>query len=89
MGTHAHTTSSSVRVLIGLAVLWGIIGLSGGSSWAVDSEQSRASMRGIEGVGVVVESLDPEVERAGLTKHQLQTDVELQLRKAGIRVLIV
>jgi len=36
---------------------------------------------------VVIEDLGPEVERAGLTKQQLQTDVELRLRHAGIRVL--
>jgi hypothetical protein len=34
-----------------------------------------------------VERLNAEVEQAGLTKAQIQTDVELRLRKAGIRVL--
>ena len=48
--------------------------------------QERATLRGLQGVQVLVEDLRPEVERAGLTKQQLTTDVELQLRKAGIRV---
>src|SRR5437879_13447851 len=87
MGTHAYTTSSIVRVLIGLAVLWGLIGLSGAGGWARDTEYTRATLRGLEGVWVVVEGLGPDVEQAGLTKQQLQTDVELWLRKAGIPVL--
>src|SRR5207245_9680786 len=39
------------------------------------------------GVWVVVEGLGPDVEQAGRTKQQLQTDVELWLRKAEIPVL--
>jgi len=69
---------------MGLAVVWSIIGLSGAGSWALDSDGTRATLRGVEGVEVVVENLKPEVERAGLTRQQLQTDVELQLRQAGI-----
>jgi hypothetical protein len=38
-------------------------------------------------VEVSVEYVSPEVERLGLTRQQLQADVELQLRQAGIRVL--
>ena len=56
-------------------------------SWAGDSPSARATLRGLEGVHVLVESLRPEVEQAGLTRQQLQTDVELRLRLAGIRVL--
>jgi len=44
-------------------------------------------MKGLKGVYVLVERLAPEVEKLGLTKEQLQTDVELQLRRNGIRVL--
>lgn len=87
MAAYTHTTTRSFRVLIGMAVLWGIIGLSGGRSWALDHEVTRATLRGVAGVAVVVESLDPDVERAGLTPQQLQTDVELRLRQAGMRVL--
>jgi len=31
--------------------------------------------------------MNPQVERLGLTKAQIQMDVELRLRKAGVRVL--
>lgn len=44
-------------------------------------------LRGLAGVAVRVTELPQEVERDGLLKAQLQTDVELRLRKAGIRVL--
>ncbi len=44
-------------------------------------------LRGLAGVVVAVNDLKQEVERDGLLKAQLQTDVELRLRKAGIRVL--
>jgi hypothetical protein len=67
-------------------VLWGITGLSGVESWALDDEATRATFRGLQGVEVIVE-VDPDVERLGLTRQQLQADVELQLRQAGIRVL--
>jgi hypothetical protein len=67
--------------------MWGISGLAGGMSWASDSPSERATLRGLEGVYVLIESLDPKVEQAGLTTQQLQTDVELRLRLAGIRVL--
>jgi len=87
MATYTHTTTRVCRVLVGLAVLWGSIGLAGIGCWAGDSETARATLRGVEGVQVVIEDLGPEVERAGLTKQQFQTDVELRLRKAGIRVL--
>ncbi len=35
----------------------------------------------------MVESVASDAERDGLTRSQLQTDVEVRLRKAGIRVL--
>jgi len=38
-------------------------------------------------VKVVVEDLSSDIEQAGLTVKQLQTDVELRLRLAGIHVL--
>jgi Putative peptidoglycan binding domain len=87
MVTQAHITTRIGRVLLGLAVLWGIMGLSGGRSWAHDSDLDRETLRGLQGVEVIVADIKPEVERAGLTQQQLQTDVELQLRKAAIPLL--
>ena len=51
----------------------------------LDNENTRATLRGLNGVQVVVEDMmKPDIERDGLTRQQLQTDVELRLRKAGI-----
>ena len=47
----------------------------------------KETLRGLTGVQVVVEDLRPEVERRGLTRDQIQTDVELRLRRNKIRVL--
>jgi hypothetical protein len=44
-------------------------------------------LKGLNGVHVVVENIDREIEQGGLTKTQLQTDVELRLRIAGVKVL--
>jgi biotin operon repressor len=48
--------------------------------------QAKA-LAGLEGVYVSVAPLNPEAERLGLTRAQIQTDVELRLRKTGIRIL--
>ena len=44
-------------------------------------------MKGLKGVGVIVEDQKPEVEQSGLVTSTIQTDVELKLRQAGIPVL--
>lgn len=56
-------------------------------TFALDSEPNRQTLRGLQGVRVLIEDLGPEIEAMGLTKNQLQTDVEAKLRKAGIEVL--
>ena len=50
------------------------------------SEQ-RDTLRGLPGLDVVVEGLTTEAEKDGLRGSDIQTEVELQLRLAGIRVL--
>jgi Putative peptidoglycan binding domain len=52
-----------------------------------DLDRTRATLRGLQGVGVLVERIAPDAERDGLARHQVQTDVELRLRQTGIRVL--
>jgi len=70
---------------ISTLVLWGVIIISG--TFAQAEEQRVASLRSLTGVAVTVEAMDPEAERDGLTSTQLQTDVELRLRNAGIQIL--
>ena len=56
---------------------------------SADSSDAYAhpTLHGLQGVGVVVERLDPDAERDGLTQEQIWTEVGLRLRTAGIRVL--
>ncbi len=49
--------------------------------------RERASLRGLAGVYVVFTDLEDDIKKDGLTEQQLRTDVELRLRRAGIRVL--
>ena len=46
----------------------------------------RDILKGIPVIQVMVDPLEPDAERDGLTNTQLKTDVEVRLRKAGIRV---
>jgi hypothetical protein len=52
---------------------------------ATDSEAE--SLRGISGVYVLVENLSDEARRDGLNEQDIQTDVGLKLRLAGVKVL--
>jgi len=85
MVAQVHMPIKIGRVLIGLAVLWGFLGLAGRESWAGDDETERATFRGLPGVRLLVE-VRPTIEQVDVSKQQLQIEVELQLRKAGIRV---
>jgi hypothetical protein len=44
------------------------------------------TLQGFNTLKVLVESLKPEMERLGLTEEQIQTDVEIKLRKTGFNV---
>jgi len=58
---------------------------------ALDTEGTRQTLKGLRGVYVIVEDLQPNMQKysskAGLTKDELQSDIERQLRERGIRAL--
>jgi hypothetical protein len=54
---------------------------------AAQEDSERRSLRGLQGIRVVIEGMGSTAERHGLTTTQVRTDVELRLRQAGIRVL--
>ena len=54
---------------------------------ALDNEMTRATLKGLPGVYVLVESLSEQDKAAGFDKRTFQTDVELKLRLTGIKVL--
>jgi hypothetical protein len=55
-------------------------------AFAEDKEVTRLTLRGIKGVYVVIESIEPEIENLGLTQAQIRADVEAKLREANITV---
>src|SRR2546428_2673248 len=55
MAPHAHTSTSLCRVLIGLAILWGFIGLPALGRCADDGDFARATLRGLQGLYVLIE----------------------------------
>jgi hypothetical protein len=55
--------------------------------FAQDDESSRQTLRDLQGVHVVIESVNPKIKGDGLTKDRLRTDIQQKLQKAGIEVL--
>ena len=55
--------------------------------WADDGPLSRATLQGITAVRASILLTSNDAQKDGLTEDQLQTDVELRLRKAGITVI--
>jgi hypothetical protein len=74
------------RISLVLGFVTPLMFISSGA-FAVDSEESRATLQGLDRVSVVVETLDPEIKQEGLTETQIQSDVEQGLRQAGIELL--
>jgi hypothetical protein len=58
-----------------------------GTVWGADADSDRTTLQGIKGVFVSIKNIEPEIEKDGLTKSQIQTDVELKLRQSGLKVL--
>jgi len=52
-----------------------------------DNERTRNSLRGLAGAEVLIEGLSADAKQDGLNEQDIQTDVELTLRLAGIKVL--
>jgi len=73
---------SRFRIVLAVALL-----LLAGLARAADDEEGRASLKGIASFEVVVEGIQPDAERDGLTQSQIQTEVEARLRQAGIKVV--
>jgi hypothetical protein len=59
-------------------------------SFAGDTDTSRRTLSGVKGVSVVVEDLQPDLQkrarRQALSKDQLRKNVEAQSKETGIRV---
>jgi len=79
------------RVWIVAAVVWCLAGMCATPVWAEDTDVSRATLAGLQGVHVIVEEMQDNVrkyaKRFGLTQAQVQKDVEERLRRGGIRTV--
>jgi hypothetical protein len=57
--------------------------------YAIDTEITRQTMNGLQGVCVMVENIQPNIQKyaqkAGLTKEQIQKDIDTKLKSAGIK----
>lgn len=66
----------------------GALILCAGVSFSQSREEQRTTLRGLKGIVVVVEDLEPGIGgEGGLTPAQIRTDAELRIRKASIRIL--
>jgi len=72
-----------IFIVIAAALVIVCLGLPS-SSRAFDQKEV---LRGLKGIKVIVETITPDIERIGLTKNQIQRNVESQIRKVGIKVL--
>jgi hypothetical protein len=70
-------------VLLGVFMSWAIS--TGAYAYITHGEEDVLS--GLEAVGIKVERLKAEMEQDGLFTDTLQSDIELKLRLAGIKVL--
>jgi len=75
------------RALVMSVGILGLLGSGHRNARAGESEYDRETLKGLQGVEVVVENLDQDIERTVLTKGQIQTEVEVLLRHAGVAVL--
>ena len=51
---------------------------------AGDAPLDRATLKGLKSVSVIIDPLDPDLVKQGLTQEILQTRIEERLRDAGI-----
>lgn len=56
-------------------------------SCLVSVGEEKDSLKGLPGVRVLVEGLNKDTKSLGITRESLKTTAELELRRAGIRVL--
>lgn len=69
------------RVLLSAALLSAPCALDAG-----DTNLDRATLAGIKAVNVVVDRLDPQLERQGLTEDMLRSEIVERLKDASIMV---
>jgi hypothetical protein len=64
-----------------------VMGVMVAMSHAAGIFHNKDALRGLKEVGVFVELVNPPVEVTGLSRNQLQGDIELKLHQAGIKIV--
>jgi hypothetical protein len=81
--------SDTVSKIFLVVCMWILMG--GSVAIAVDSAATRETLRGLPGVYVIVEEMQPNIQKyavkPGLTREQLQKDIESRLKERGIKAL--
>ncbi|MEI9478597.1 MAG: hypothetical protein WCO26_18790 [Deltaproteobacteria bacterium] len=77
-------TNKRERVFLALALIPLILTTPG---YCGDGEASRQSLKGLKELMVAVEKLQPDLEKLGMTRSQIEGDVKSKLTSAGIRII--
>ena len=77
-------SSPRARLALTLASVF-LLGLAA-PAWTFDTPAARSTLKGIKALRVQIAPLPTDLQRLGLAWDQLQADVELRLRQAGIAV---
>lgn len=72
--------------LLAVALVWANVGAVHALDRAIDNG-SRESLRGIFGLGLIIEDVSPDAAADGLSQDAIRTAVEQILRSKGIRLL--
>ena len=79
------------KLFLMLVAIFFFLAFLAGPARAEDSDVSRSTLAGLQGVSVVVEELQPNVlkyaAKFGLSKAQVQQDAEKMLRDSGIPIV--
>lgn len=75
-----------IILIMGLVMVFSLAGMRA-SVFASDDKLSRETLRGLERIYVLDVVISRGEKETGLSAIQIQTDVELKLRLAGIKIL--
>jgi hypothetical protein len=64
-----------------------LLGVTVSTGFAFLNPEEIEILKGVDGVRVEIKRLKPEIERDGLFRSTLQTDAELKLQMAGLKVI--
>ena len=67
-------------------LLVALISVLGAGLRAGDATLDRATLRGLKAFNIVIDPLDPQLEKAGLSADSLRSRIDTRLRHAGIQL---